>query len=105
MQQSSNSRRSLRSAAIVAALLPASGLALAQAGSQQPEAIGLVRLSVTGTRIAREAFVTPSPVTAIPAEEIRATGAVTIGDLMTKMPALTPAYTLGNSTRFIGTAG
>lgn len=105
MQQSNNSRRSLLSAAIIAALLPASGLAFAQEGGQQTEATELDRISVTGTRIAREGFVTPSPVTAITAEEIRATGAVTIGDLMTKMPALTPTYTLGNSTRFIGTAG
>lgn len=74
---------------------------------QQPQqrAADLDRVTITGTRIAREGFTTPSPVTAVTAEEIRATGAVTIGDLITSMPALTPTYTLGNSTRFIGTAG
>mgnify|MGYP000938458140 FL=1 len=60
---------------------------------------------VTGSRIARTGFVTPAPVTAITAEEIRVTGATNIGDLIAKMPALAPNYTLGNSTRFIGTAG
>ena len=65
----------------------------------------LDKVTVTGSRIAREGFVTPSPVTALTVEEIRATGAVTIGDLMTKLPQLSPNYTLGNSTRFIGTAG
>ncbi len=65
----------------------------------------LDKVTVTGSRIARAGFVTSSPVTAISAEEIRGTGAVNIGDLMTKLPQLTPTYTLGNSTRFIGTAG
>jgi outer membrane receptor protein involved in Fe transport len=73
-----------------------------EAGSAPTE---LDKVTVTGSRIARTGFVTPSPVTAITAEEIRTTGALNIGDLMTKMPQLTPTYTLGNSTRFIGTAG
>jgi len=93
------------SASIATALLAtATTAAWAQeASSNDPQTLD--RVSVTGSRIAREGFVTPSPVTAISAEEIRATGAVTIADLMTKMPALSPNYTLGNSTRFIGTAG
>jgi len=92
------------SAAIATALLATATTAWAQEATSN-DAQTLDRVSVTGSRIAREGFVTPSPVTAISAEEIRATGAVTIADLMTKMPALSPNYTLGNSTRFIGTAG
>jgi len=92
------------SAAIATALLATAPTAWAQEAASN-DAQTLDRVSVTGSRIAREGFVTPSPVTAISAEEIRATGAVTIADLMTKMPALSPNYTLGNSTRFIGTAG
>ncbi|MBB1472317.1 TonB-dependent receptor [Luteimonas sp. MC1782] len=104
-------RRSRLSAALLAAIaLPATGPIFAQdaasseTGSNQATT-DLDRVTVTGSRIARAGFVTPSPVTAITAEEIRATGAVNIGDLMTKLPALSPNYTLGNSTRFIGTAG
>lgn len=96
--------RSALSSAIFASLLAASGAATAQE-STAGAATDLDRISVTGTRIAREGFVTPSPVTGVTAEEIRATGAVNIGELMTKLPQLTPSYTLGNSTRFIGTAG
>jgi len=93
-------------AAIATTLLATTaGAAHAQEGSAPTDTQTLDRVSVTGSRIAREGFVTPSPVTAISAEEIRATGAITIADLMTKMPALSPSYTLGNSTRFIGTAG
>lgn len=92
------------SAAIATTLLASATTAWAQE-TPSPEAQTLDRVNVTGSRIAREGFVTPSPVTAITVEEIRATGATTIGDLMTKLPALSPNYTLGNSTRFIGTAG
>ena len=100
------SRSRLSAALFTALTLP--GVALAQETEQTAPGTGttnLDKVTVTGSRIARTGFVTPSPVTAITAEEIRATGAVNIGDLMTKLPALSPNYTLGNSTRFIGTAG
>lgn len=103
-------RRSRLSAALFAAIaLPAAGAVFAQDTTQDApasqNAVELDRVTVTGSRISRAGFVTPSPVTAITADEIRSTGAVNIGDLMTKLPALSPNYTLGNSTRFIGTAG
>lgn len=104
-QRSAYQRSRLSAALFTAMVLP--GVALAQE-AEQPASSGttnLDKVTVTGSRIARTGFVTPSPVTAITAEEIRATGAVNIGDLMTKLPALSPNYTLGNSTRFIGTAG
>lgn len=94
--------------AVFAVLLTgASGQALAQSepGTGTNDATTIDKITVTGSRIARTGFVTSSPVTAITTDEIRATGAVNIGDLMTKLPQLTPTYTLGNSTRFIGTAG
>lgn len=91
--------------AAIALSLLATAAAHAQDAAPDTDTQTLDRVNVTGSRIAREGFVTPSPVTAITAEEIRATGAITIGDLMTKLPALSATYTLGNSTRFIGTAG
>lgn len=96
-------RRELLAAAVATALLAGAGSVFAQ-NSGDEEAV-LDQITVTGSRIARTGFITPSPVTSLSAEEIRATGAVTIGDLMTKLPQLAPNYTLGNSTRFIGTAG
>ena len=101
-------RNRLSAALLTALILPVAGQALAQEETQekqQTQTAELDRVTVTGSRIARVGFVTPAPVTAINAEEIRATGAVNIGDLMTKLPQLSPNYTLGNSTRFIGTAG
>lgn len=109
MQFNSNARRGLRrgllATAVSTTLLAGVGVASAQNRTSSDEEKVLDQITVTGSRIAREGFITPSPVTALSAEEIRATGAVTIGDLMVRLPQLAPSYTLGNSTRFIGTAG
>lgn len=107
MPEMLNARRNRLSSALVAVLLLPATQAAAQNESAQAasDATDLDRITVTGSRIARTGFATPTPVTSISAEEIRATGATTISDLMTRLPALTPTYSLGNSTRFIGTAG
>ncbi len=92
--------------AVLASLLSPS-LAFAQS-TEEAEQTGqsLDKVTVTGTRIARDGFVTPSPVTGISAEEIRATGATNIGELMVSMPQLTPSSTLGNTGGgSIGTSG
>ncbi|SBV53312.1 TonB-dependent receptor [Xanthomonas bromi] len=98
-------RHRLSAALLVALVAPAGHVAAQSENGVAPGTTDLDKITVTGSRIARTGFVTPSPVTAITAEEIRATGATTISDLMARMPALAPSYTLGNSTRFIGTAG
>lgn len=97
-------------AAVLAGLLSPS-LVFAQAADTQTAAneqnsAALDKITVTGTRIARDGFVTPSPVTGITSEEIRATGATNIGELMVSMPQLTPSYTMGNTGGSnIGTSG
>lgn len=97
-------RHPLALAVLASLLSPA--LAFAQESAVNNSESGAIdKITVTGSRIARDGFVTPSPVTGITAEEIRATGATNIGELMTSMPQLTPTYTLGNSSRYIGTTG
>jgi len=106
-------KSSVLSAAVVAALLTtATGIASAQdsasasaSASASDATQELDRVTVTGSRIARQGFVTPSPVTAISAEDIRSSGALTIGDLMNQLPSLQNTFSLGNSSRFIGTVG
>lgn len=98
-------RRGLLAAAVGSVLLGGvAGEAFAQQNTNTDERV-LDTITVTGSRIPREGFITPSPVTAITAEEIRATGAVTISDLINTLPALQTTFTLGNSSRFIGTVG
>lgn len=104
MNQRSAPLRHPLTSALIAGLM-AFGVAPVMAQEAGSATTELDKVTVTGSRIARTGFVTPSPTTAITAEEIRATGATNIGDLMSRLPALSPTYTLGNSTRFIGTAG
>jgi iron complex outermembrane recepter protein len=63
------------------------------------------RIEVTGSRILREGAIAPSPVTVISGEELVNTGAMNIGEVLNKLPALATTYSLANSGRFIGTAG
>ncbi|MEH6419816.1 TonB-dependent receptor domain-containing protein [Pseudomonas sp. CGJS7] len=99
-------RSRLTAALCSAILISATGGAYAADAEGAPATTtDIDAVTVTGSRIKRIGFVTPSPVVGISSEEIRATGAVTISDLMTTLPQLSATYTLGNSTRSIGTAG
>ncbi|HKT28267.1 TonB-dependent receptor domain-containing protein [Dyella sp.] len=64
-------------------------------------------VTVTGSHIAisNPNVISPTPVAVVTAEEIHATGATNIGDLMATMPQLATTFTMGNSTQSIGTAG
>lgn len=100
----------LRLFTVPSALAVAIGLALvqpllAQSGDDDQEAQALEQITVTGSRIPREGFITPTPITVLNAEDIRATGAVTIGDLLNELPQLGSTFSLSNSSRFIGTVG
>ncbi|ALN62308.1 tonB-dependent Receptor Plug domain protein [Lysobacter antibioticus] len=110
VRNSQGLQRSRLTAALVSAMLVSvAGTGYAQdaapADATATAATDIDAVTVTGSRIKRIGFVTPSPVVGISAEEIRSTGAVTIADLMTTLPQLSATYTLGNSTRAIGTAG
>jgi iron complex outermembrane receptor protein len=75
------------------------------ASSQQAK--NLEAVTVTGSHIAisNPNVISPTPVAVITADEIQATGAANIGDLMATMPQLATTFTMGNSTQYIGTAG
>ena len=104
MRSRTQARCSHLATAIFAALACAPAATFAQTAPQS-ETTELDKITVTGSRIPRQGFVTPSPVVAITAEEIRTTGAVTIGDLMNEMPQLATTFSLVNSSRFVGTVG
>ena len=64
------------------AALIASGGAAQEPGAQQ----GIEEVLVTGSRIARNTFSTPAPVTTIDAEQIRAVGATNLGEYLGRVP-------------------
>ena len=65
----------------------------------------LEEIIVTGSRLARSGFDTPSPVVVIGDPEIRGNTSPSIGDLLNELPQLRTTFGLSNSGRFIGTAG
>lgn len=63
------------------------------------------RIQVTGSRILREGAIAPAPVTVITGAELIESGAMNIGEVLSRLPAMANTYTLANSGRAIGTAG
>ncbi len=72
---------------------------------ESDDADTIEEIIVTGSRLARTGFDTPSPVIVIGADEIRSSTAVTLGDMLNELPQLRSTFGLSNSSRFIGTAG
>jgi iron complex outermembrane recepter protein len=73
--------------------------------SEEEDTVELEQVTVTGSRIPRQGFVAPTPVTVLGEAEIARSGAITIGDLVNQLPALGSTFSLSNSSRFIGTVG
>ncbi len=95
--------RNLLALACLAAL---AGPAAAQDNApDSSSAKNLEAVTVTGTRISNPNVISPTPISVLTAADIKATGATNIGDLMTTLPQLATTFTMGNSNRFIGTAG
>lgn len=66
----------------------------------QPE-----RIQVTGSRILRAGAEAPAPVTVITGDEILNSGAMNLGEVLSRLPALGNTMTLANSGNSIGNAG
>src|SRR4051812_14975633 len=82
------------------------GQALAQAAASTTgagEAAAVDEVVVTGSRIARTTFTTPTPVTAISEKQLEAKAATTVVDLLRDVPALRPNQIQGGG-RSIGVA-
>ncbi len=86
----------------LAALAATAGPGIATA---QQSDDSLEEITVTGSRIKRSGVTSPTPVTIIGAEDISLSGALSLGDYLTEIPALGSTFTTANSNRFIGTVG
>lgn len=107
-QVSSLARYRLRIPGVVALSYSVFALTLGAApalAQQESGASELEEIVVTGSRIRRTGFDTPSPVTVIGVDEVAAATSPAIGDLLNEMPQLRSTFGLSNSQGFIGTAG
>jgi len=85
--------------------LALSGPALAQDEGADAADEQIEEITVTGSRLLRTGFETPSPVVMIGEDEMAMNSAPALGDLLNSMPQLRGTFGLSNSSRFIGTAG
>lgn len=75
------------------------GPVLAQApAARESDESGLEEVTVTGSRIARSTFDTPTPVTAISEAQLQAKAAGTVTELLRDVPALRPNRNNGSAT-------
>ena len=58
---------------------------------------GVEAVTVTGSRVARKGFDTPTPTTAISAAELESKAALTVTDIITEIPSLAPNVNSNNS--------
>jgi len=90
---------------LIATLLASSWAAVAFAQADADDSDRLEEIVVTGSRLVRSGFDTPSPVVMIGVDEIRSSTSPALGDLLNDLPQLRTTFGLSNSSRFIGTAG
>ncbi|MGH8158686.1 MAG: TonB-dependent receptor domain-containing protein [Rhodanobacter sp.] len=101
-------QKTMLATAVAAALMLQAWTAFAQDANTTQDtdkAKQLDTVTVTGSRISNPNVFSPTPVSVLTAADIKATGATNIGDVMTTIPQLATTFTMGNSTRYIGTAG
>ncbi|MDJ0710628.1 MAG: TonB-dependent receptor [Woeseiaceae bacterium] len=87
------------------ALLMAGGAHSQASVSADDNVAELEEITVTGSRIVRSGFSTPSPVVSIGAADIQQQTTPALGDMLNDLPQLRTTFGLSNSSRFIGTAG
>ena len=100
--------RNLLALACLAAMSAAPAMAqndTKKASAPEKQTTDLESVTVTGSHIANPNVVSPTPISVLTADDIKASGATNIGDIMTTTPQLATTFTMGNSGRFIGTSG
>lgn len=95
-------RSALLASAASASLFAVPTFAQAQAAG---EAVDVGEIVVTGSRIRRDTFSAPQPLTVVTSEAIREQGQVSLGDLLLEQPVINPATNAQNSSGTLFLAG
>jgi iron complex outermembrane receptor protein len=102
VQMNSMLRSVLLTSAASASLLAAPTFAQAQTAD---EGVDVGEIVVTGSRIRRDTFSSPQPLSVVSAEAIREQGQVSIGDILLEQPVINPATNPQNSSGTLFLAG
>lgn len=102
VQMNTMLRSALLMSAASASLLAAPSIAQAQTAG---EGVDVGEIVVTGSRIRRDTFSSPQPLSVVSAEAIRESGNTSIGDLLLEQPNINPATNSQNSSGTLFLAG
>jgi outer membrane receptor protein involved in Fe transport len=75
-----------------------------QALAQQPDEQPAADIVVTGSRIARSGYDSPTPTTILDADQIRAQAPANLGDFVNTLPSISGSSTAGNSSGLLSRA-
>lgn len=96
-------RSALLASAASASLVAAPAVVHAQTAGKA--AVDVEEIVVTGSRIRRDTFSSPQPLSVVSAESIRESGQVAIGDILLEQPNINPATNAQNSSGTLFLAG
>ena len=96
-------RSALLASAASASVLALPTFALAQTGAAA--AVEVSEIVVTGSRIPRDTFSSPQPLSVVSAEAIRESGSTSIGEILLEQPNINPATNSQNSSGTLFLAG
>jgi iron complex outermembrane recepter protein len=102
VQMNTMLRSALLASAASAGLLAIPTYAQAQAAA---EGVDVGEIVVTGSRIRRDTFSSPQPLSVVTAEAIREQGQVSLGDILLQQPVINPATNPQNSSGTLFLAG
>jgi len=97
-------RRAVRYALFVGAVASAAPVLPAFAQNETPVAEAVPEVVVTGTRIRARDFEAISPVTTVSAEAIRATGQLSVEEVLNKLPQVVPGLNANSNNPANGTS-
>jgi outer membrane receptor protein involved in Fe transport len=95
-------RSALLASAASASLIAAPTIVHAQTST---DAVDVGEIVVTGSRIRRDTFSSPQPLSVVTSESIRESGQVSIGDVLLEQPNINPATNAQNSSGTLFLAG
>jgi iron complex outermembrane recepter protein len=97
-------RRAVRYALLVGAVASAAPVLPALAQNETPVAEAIPEVVVTGTRIRARDFEAISPVTTVSSEAIRATGQLSVEEVLNKLPQVVPGLNANSNNPADGTS-
>jgi outer membrane receptor protein involved in Fe transport len=101
-----NSMKTILRTALLGSVATAAFLVIPNAASAAEAAgVDVGEIVVTGSRIRRDTFSSPSPLAVVSAESIRESGQISVGDLLLEQPNINPATNGQNSSGTLFLAG